>query len=518
MILSNTTGSNGEPEAIECQNALVTRIALFLNYLSKDSFKKLLRDVSMAKITSEGDLLKLMISRRYISPKYVSSLKKTCLSFARAQEDTRFGSLCIQFDFLTQSNLNLALEEQKTLAESGRTIFLGDLLVEAGMLSDRQQKLILQKQKMDHTFKENVPVFQGNAREIREKHLIFYIPEDALKTYMVKTEQFDVRLIPLETLKEKIEDNGIIYGVVSDTALEEFLENETYSTTHFEVAKGLEPVPGTDAQIFYLFDQNYLTAGQVSGDGSIDFKSRGEVPFVAVEDILAEKIPYKTGRDGVNIFGDVVEAEPPMDMDILCGKGTVLSECKLKAYSVTDGYPKLSQEGLLTVNDAHVIKGNVDYTTGHIKYDKNVFITGTIKSGFKVEARDVVARAVDGGSIYAQGDVVIANGISDATITAKGGVTAGFVHRSRIGCQGNMNIEREVVESQIILEGTFEMQQGKMYASTLSARGGAKMYQIGSVKTAPSAIVVGTSPYMKNELKRVNLEIEKSQSNFLLQR
>lgn len=199
-------------------------------------------------------------------------------------------------------------------------------------------------------------------------------------------------------------------------------------------------------------------------------------------------------------------------MDILCGKGVSLSENNLRAYADQEGYPKLNTSGVLSVNDAHVIRGDVDFTTGHVKFTKNVFITGTIKSGFKVEALDVVARSVDGGIIDAKGDVSIALGITNATVDAEGCVSAAFIHRSSIGALGDVDVTKEVVESQISLEGTFEMSRGKMYASTISARGGAKIYHIGSIKTKPSNIEVGTSPYLKRAVKALNIEIEKAQT------
>lgn len=269
---------------------------------------------------------------------------------------------------------------------------------------------------------------------------------------------------------------------------------------------------GTDAQIFYLFDLDYLSPGRLEDDGTMDYKTRGQIPLATAGDILAEKIPSKAGRDGVDVFGDVVEAIPPKDMDILCGKGVSLSDNKLKAYADIDGYPKLSLDSTLSVNDAHVIKGDVDYTTGHVKFTKNVFITGTVKSGFKVEALDVVARSVDGGIIRAKGDVAVAQGITNAVIDAEGSVSASYVHRSSIGALGDVDITQEVVESNISLEGTFEMSRGKMYASTVSARGGAKIYHIGSIKTVPSNIEVGTSPYLKRALRTLNHEIEKTQT------
>ena len=499
--------------SVHCHSALVTRIALFLNYLSRENFQKLIRDTKGRPLTSEGDLLKYMITQGYINAADAPSLKKTCLSFARAQKDTRFGSLCIQFEFLTQSNLNLALEEQKKLSTDGRTIFLGDLLVEAGMISQRQQKLVLRKQKMDLDFKVALVGFAPNTREIKEKDVTIYIPEDGLTAWMVKNKQFDPDML-LSDLKEIIERNGIIYGMADDITLAAFLASPQDPDERFELAKGLAPVPGKDARIFYLFDKDYLSPGSVENDGSIDYRNRGDIPFVRTDTVLAEKIPSKSGRDGVNVFGDVVEAPPPMDLDIICGKGVALSEDRLKAVATLDGYPKLSQEGTLSVSDAHVIRGDVDFTTGHVKFDKNVFITGAIKAGFRVEANDVVARAVDGGIIHARGDVSVANGITDGTIKAKGHVSAGFIHRSTIACLGNMEIDKEVVESDILLEGTFEMSRGKMYASSVAARGGARIYHIGSVKAVPSTITVGVSPYIASELRFINRKVEKSQTDF----
>ncbi|MDD9303084.1 MAG: DUF342 domain-containing protein [Desulfobacter sp.] len=329
---------------------------------------------------------------------------------------------------------------------------------------------------------------------------------------MIKTEEFDPNLT-LFDLKEIFDDNGIIFGLVDDNALENFIKSGN-TQTRFELAKGLPPVQGTDARIFYLFDQNYLSAGLLGKDGSMDFKDRGEIPSVLKGDVLAEKIPCISGRDGINVFGDTVTADPPRDMDILCGDGVGFSQDKLTAHALIDGYPMLNRDGVITVTDAHVIRGDVDYNTGHVKFDKSVFITGTIKSGFRVEAKDVVVRSVDGGTIISQGDVSVANDITDATIRTRGGISAGFVHRSRLSCMGDMDIEKEVVESTLVLEGTFEMSQGKLFASSVSARGGAKIYHVGSIKTLPSTIAVGISPYMQKEMNFLNRQIEKNQGNY----
>jgi len=143
----------------------------------------------------------------------------------------------------------------------------------------------------------------------------------------------------------------------------------------------------------------------------------------------------------------------------------------------------------------------VDFNTGHVIFDKNVYITGSIKNGFRVEAIDVVAKTVDGGIIKAQGDVFIQNGITESVIEAKGNIKAGFMHRSKVACMGDMTIVKEIVDTEIFLEGTFEMNRGRVYTSSIMAKGGAKIYRIGSEKSGPSTIMVGASGYLEKKLR-----------------
>ena len=366
MASEKKTDSAGQKNGLRSRNALILKIALFLNYLSKENHQKLLYDLKQHQSNPAVDVLKLMQAKNYISQSNALDLKKICLSFARAQEDSRFGSLCISFDFLTQSNLNLALEEQKRLAEQGRNIRLGDLLKDAGMISERQCNLVLHKQKLENTFRKNAPVNEttvvddasnpvdedeiledpsafdkSRMREIREDGVILLIQNDALKAFITKTNVFD-NSIYLEDLRFFLEKNGIIYGLVDDQSLETFIKDEKYKTTFLKVAEGLEPIDGTDAGVVYLFDRDYLKPGRFSEDGTIDFKERGEIPFVSAGDVLAEKIPPKEGKDGVSIYGEAIPKAEAMDISFALGKGVRLSRDGLKVLADVNGSPKVS--------------------------------------------------------------------------------------------------------------------------------------------------------------------------------
>lgn len=529
-----------QQNGLDSRNALIIKIALFLNFLSKSDYQLLIKDLKKLGGKENLDILKIMLAKKYVGQQELLQLKKACLNFAKAQEDSRFGSLCIEFGFLTASNLDLALEEQKRLTESGQHVRIGDLLVDAGMISSRHRKLVLQKQQLEaagdksraaKTPVESTPADQTKApetepaetepeedefdlsmmREIRDPEVVLYIQEDGLKAFMKKTVDFD-KSMPLTDLKLILDKYGIIYGLVDDGDLTNFINLPKYRDQVFQVAKGLAPIDGTDARIVYMFEQDYLKAGKLSDDGTIDFKERGDIPFVAQGDVLAEKIPPKPGKDGINVYGDSIPQVEAMDVSFNVGKGVHVTRDELKVIADADGTPKLKQSGELSVNTAYFIEGDVDYNTGHVKFDKNVYITGSIRSGFRVEAIDVVANSIDGGIVKAEGDVFVKSGATESVIEAKGKVRAGYLHRCKINSMGDLIVAKEIVDTDVLIEGAFDMSRGRLFSSKVCAKGGAQVYAIGSEKAKPSEIIVGASLYLEKELENIDKAIEQRQN------
>ena len=350
-----------------------------------------------------------------------------------------------------------------------------------------------------------------HMREIRETEFTLMVSNDGQNAFITKTDRFNDAIL-LEDLKFMLEQNGIIYGLVDDASLATFIKNPAYTVDFFKVAQGLEPVDGVDAQIVYMFERDYLKPGELSEDGTIDFKERGEIPFVSQGDLLAEKIPMKGGKDGVNVFGDAVPAKDALDINFSFGNGVRVSENGLTVLAETEGNPKVKPGGEISVNGAYYIEGDVDYTTGHIKFDKNVYISGSIKNGFRVEAIDIVSNTIDGGIVKAKGDVFINNGATESTIEAKGDIKAGFIHRSTVSCLGDMIVVKEIVDTQVLLEGKFSMVKGRMFSSHICAKGGARIHSIGSDRTGPSIITVGASLFLETELRKIDTAIDHNQN------
>ncbi|MCK5313326.1 MAG: DUF342 domain-containing protein [Desulfobacteraceae bacterium] len=378
------------------QVVMIVNVALTLNYISKKTAGKILRQYKKT-----GDIFNptsYMLEKKHINKLSLTSLKKTLYAFETILDDVRFGALCIAFKFLTASNLELALQEQQLLEERGNVMRLGDILSQAGMISKGQCHLILIKQKTNLRALEGPSLTEDkkSMREINIDDLVFLISNDALKVYLKKTELFDSSTTSLEDLKEIITDQSILHGVVKDEQLQNFLDSDKFiNENYFTLAKGDAAVHGVDATEKIYFEEEYKAAGKVGIDGSIDFRERGSVPNVNENDLLAEKIPAKEGEAGLNVFDEIIHPEAPKETFLKPGTGAILSEDGLKIFAAVNGYPKKEITGEIIVNEIFVIDGDVDYRTGHVNYDKSVNISGSIKNGFKVNAIDIVVDEVD---------------------------------------------------------------------------------------------------------------------------
>lgn len=492
--------------------ALLFKMALLLDYLPKKKFESILDEIQKERQAgyeiSEKDLLE-----KYIGEANYIRLKHNYSLLSSGQTDERFGELCVAFGFLSDKNLNKALKKQKKLKSAGRHLALGTILVKLGLLSKGQRDLIVFKQKKNkkklvEEACKNKEIFDfSDFKQIDEQGLIILIAHDALHAYLLKTKHFNP-VMTIDDIHALLEKNKIIYGVVDDDAMALFIQNPVHTSVPFEVAKGVGAIDDIDGKIIYSFDLDYLKPGLIFKDGSIDFRDRGELPFVKKGDLLAEKIPLKPGKNGINILGDTIHCKSGYAPSFKIGKGVKRSPDHLKIYADTEGTPKVDNLSEISVNDVYFIKGDVDFNTGNIKFNKNIFISGTIKPGFRVEGIDVTVSQVDSASIRAKGNIIIQNGAIESLVEAQGNIKAGYIHRSSILCFGDVRVKKEVVDSQIDADGKFDMPRGRLFSSTITAKAGAIIHKIGTERNRPSTINIGVSSIYEKTIERLEFQIK----------
>ena len=494
---------------------LMGLLAVRNNLISKVELENGLRDIAGAQEPEEA-LKNYFLSNELISAQNIQRLARIAKTLEIRKKEYTFGAIAIKKGFINQSLLNLVLEEQKSdLREKKKPRRIGDMLVESGLMSAKQRDHILKLQNRlrkepssgapklaEDCLDAKAAVPEMKSVYISDGGILLQVDGEAMGAFMTKTDTFDED-IDAQEIKAILLEMGIVSGLVSDALIQGFIRSSGYRSKPFRVAKGNIPVDGRDGKIEYFFNTDYLRAGGIDAEGNIDFKERGEVPHVEAGTVLAEKTPMVPCRQGLNIYGEPVATAQGNDVHLRLGHGAVLSEDGLKVLAGVKGYPRFSLAGVICVNQTYTAPGDVDYETGHIEYDGNVRIIGSIKSGFKVQGNDIEAKSLDGGIVEADGDLVVAGGIVEGDIYARGNVFARFIHKSKIVCMGNVVVTKEVVDSTIECAGCCAIEYGKLISANVTAKMGILAQNVGTQMADPCVLQVGLDSFIKAELSKI---------------
>ena len=515
---------------------LIGQLALKNHFITKEELQKALAYCSDSS-NKDAALKDYFLSKGLISSRNVKRLAKAAQTLEFRQKEFTFGDIAIRKGFINKSVLTLALEEQVNAIKNRSGLnYIGEILVDAGFLTEKQRDYILklQKRARKERAKESKEKNQMVGKTIEEqlsdkpdktvseheqdKDLLLepeiitggielQVSKDFMMAFFTKTDSFDEN-ISVEKIKGALFDKGIVSGFVADEMIKSFIRTSGFKTKSFKVAQGVPPIHGEDARVEFFFNTDYLKAGGLTENGVIDFKDRGEIPHVGKGTVLAEKIPMKVSRQGHNIYGDQIDTVPAKDSFIKYGTGVKVSEDGFKLLASVSGFPKFSLSGRTSVYKEYITQGDVDYETGHIDYDGNVNVKGQVKSGLKVKGNDIKIIELDGGIVTAEGNVRIAGGIIAGEIYSKGNVYAKFIRNAKVACMGDVIITKEIVDSDIECSGRCIVENGKIMTSQITSKLGVKARNIGTEKAEPCTIKVGHDFFTKKELKTIKEKVD----------
>ncbi|ACN16818.1 conserved hypothetical protein [Desulforapulum autotrophicum HRM2] len=343
-----------------------------------------------------------------------------------------------------------------------------------------------------------------------DDYMDFTISEDRLTAFArLKKKYNDIVTIP--GVKDALGALGVTFGIKQDALIKTWLSLATPEGKPFVIAQGTAPVPPVDAGVNYHFKTDFLQAGKVRPDGSIDFRERGDIPFTTKSSLLAEKTSPIGGSPGVDLSGTPIQVADPVDIIFNAGQGARLSEDGLRIYADCDGQPHLDAMGNVTVLSELTIKGDVDFETGNINFKGNVIVGGVIKEGFSVRGANLTAGQIEGADIELTGDLNVGGGIIDAKlIKVQGSVQAKYVNNSFVRAFGDLIVQKEIIDSTVFLSGACENLSGNIISSTIVARKGVKAFNIGTETSQSTHIRVGVDDHIQMLLAEVNKTMDKN--------
>jgi len=327
----------------------------------------------------------------------------------------------------------------------------------------------------------------------------------------------------LDMLRTRGIDYGIRHQQISEL-VKNFSSNQ-YPDEPVVIAEGTAPFNGENGFVKLLFNTETSLKPQQNpdgsvDDGSVDYKNINIITTVVKEQKLAELIPPTTGVEGKDISGQPIPCVNGTAVSLPIGPNTFIDPNDPNVLlAATDGFVRYVNS-TIEVSEGLVIGGDVDFSTGHIRYDKNVVISGDIKSGFNVECGGdlQVNGTIEDSKITIGGNLLCRMGFvgqGKGLIEAKGDVNLSFIKNQIIKSRQNINIAKEAINSTIFAKKTITV-HGKplsVAGGLLTAGESVSLYTVGNQSGIKTVLEVGIDFALVEELgKKELLFLELSQN------
>jgi len=478
-------------------------------FITKGEREKALEELEdkEAELSTGLTIDKVMVQNNYLRRQDLSRIFAKLSMIETRLLDRELAQMMIDRKIAAKKDIDRAFRKQlNTFEDSGIASLLGDILVESKIIEPAIRDEIMAAQ--DRTGKKKSAVDQSSQFSSEFGAFVdLQISEDRVQAWIrvPKSVQGTSDVTPVKALIKK---RGIKRGIAADKEIQEFMKNCTDPHEKFIVAQGIPPSVGKPAEIIYNFNTQSDSAGVINEDGSIDFTARGESPFVKKGSVLAEKKPMEQPKSGIDIFGETLLVGDVDDVPLEGGEGVELSEDGLKLTAAITGQPSIDIKGVISVLESFTVNGDVDFKTGNINFNGNVIVKGNVKAGFMVECEELIANEINGGIVKARGDLKVSNGIVSADIQTEGSIQAKFLNKTKLYGYGDMMVTREIMESYIAISGALNNETGRITASTIAARKGMSVKQIGTEKAEYSTIKTGADDHLRWVAEKYDTKIE----------
>ncbi|MDG5813814.1 FapA family protein [Chitinispirillales bacterium ANBcel5] len=271
-------------------------------------------------------------------------------------------------------------------------------------------------------------------------------------------------------LKEHQVNNGILEKEI-DTICSQ-IKSGAYPEDGVEIAKGIPPQNGENGSLEFLFNTETSLQPKVGEDGIADYKNIDIINPVGANKKLVRLIAPQKGKEGRDIKGNVIPATDGKAATLPVGANTEVKEDEPDfLISTLDGIVKYNGISV-EVQEGYVVEGDVDFSTGNIKYDKSVTVNGDVKSGFSIDCGGdlQVGGTAEDCNIHAGGTVLCKHGFlgqGKGVIEAKGDINLGFMKNQLIRTRGNVNIAKEAINCFILSRKSIHV-----HGNSLSVAGG----------------------------------------------
>ena len=307
-------------------------------------------------------------------------------------------------------------------------------------------------------------------------------------------------------------DQGVSFGL--DTALLDRLshDRERYSGL-FLAARGKPAFDGRSGNIVEHFprrSERMLTADEF---GQVDYTSLNLISNVEQGQEICRLIRPTEGEPGRTVQDQEVPAKSGKSVSLPKGRNTDISEDGDALVATIPGHVEFTGHSF-QVKPVLDIDGNVDFSTGKIKFVGDVNIKGDVLSGFSVKAMGniYVGGVVEaGGTVEAGGDLTVVKGIlGDGSTVIRAGrcIFSKYIENATIHVRENLQTDC-IVNGRIYCDGEVQVRSGRgsIIGGRVWAAKRVSASAVGAKSEVKTSIVLGGLPCATFEREQVREEL-----------
>ncbi|WP_198508472.1 FapA family protein [Bacillus xiapuensis] len=230
---------------------------------------------------------------------------------------------------------------------------------------------------------------------------------DALLRLKVKEEKFYFNEWTPELIHADLAKLGVKFGIDEQLVQQ---AAELLTASELVLAKGKEPEEGQDGRVHFHVDYKIgLIPPQVDLLGNANFRETRSIPEVHAGQCIATVLPPEPGVDGMDVTGNIAAAKPVQEASVRLGKGVYREKENIYASETGRLHAEIRGRTVkIEVLSRLVHEGDVDLSSGNLRFQGDIEVQGSIQEKMKVEAEgDIdVKGQVSGAFLFANKSAV----------------------------------------------------------------------------------------------------------------
>ncbi|PKL26406.1 MAG: hypothetical protein CVV47_00295 [Spirochaetae bacterium HGW-Spirochaetae-3] len=302
---------------------------------------------------------------------------------------------------------------------------------------------------------------------------------------------------------------GISSGLSWDELTERILDVNTdrHILRDVVIARGLPPVSEHPEHI--VVEDRFQPGFKPVSDeeNSVDWKTISPVLVVKKGDKIGSVVAQRDGELGLDVSGKAIPFTKDSVQSYSLGKNVERSGDDIVATS--DGRVTL-ESSRISVEEALVIKGDVDYRVGHVLFPGDVVIEGGVAAGFKVYSGGSISikETMDAFDVSAKRDLICAQGIigkDQGQVRVGGALKAKFIENARLAVRGDVEVPGSIVGSRLYTLGRLAMgDKGRIVGGEIFATHGVSCGFLGGGTKPVTVINVGIDFTVQQKLDQAS--------------